>query len=178
MRAETWVFGYGSLMWKPGFPFAERLVARLPGFARRFCLASVHYRGTPEAPGLVLALAPDPATVCAGIGYRVAEGAEDDTLAYLRERELVSYAYREERHALNLADGRRVEAVTFVSDPGHPQYRGGLDADAQAAIIARAAGPAGTNRDYLFSTLDHLHALGIPDPDLDALAERVRRLPG
>lgn len=177
MGMEFWVFGYGSLMWRPGFPFAERQVARLSGFARRFCLNSVHYRGTPEAPGLVLALSPEPAAACTGIGYRVAPLHAEETLAYLRERELVSYAYREERHGMILADGREVEAVTYVSDPAHPQYRGGLTPEAQAAIIATARGPAGTNRDYLMSTLAHLREIGIADPDLETLAERVALLP-
>ncbi|RMH50173.1 MAG: gamma-glutamylcyclotransferase [Alphaproteobacteria bacterium] len=173
-----WIFAYGSLMWNPGFAHAERVIARLAGHARRFCLASMHYRGTPESPGLVLALDPDPGAVCTGIAYRALPGTEAATLAYLRARELVSYAYREARLPVDLADGRRVEAVTFVSDPGHPQFRPGLDPEEQARIIARAEGPAGTNRDYLFSTLAHLHELGIPDPELDSLAERVRRLSG
>jgi cation transport protein ChaC len=176
MDGELWVFGYGSLMWRPGFPFAAREVARLPGFARRFCLRSVRYRGTPEAPGLVLALAPDPAAACTGLAFRVEAGAEADTLAYLRERELVTYAYRETRRAVILPSGRAVEALTYVSDPAHPQFCAHLSPAEQAAIIARAEGPAGANRDYLYSTLAHLRALGIVDPELEALEPEVRRL--
>ena len=92
---EFWVFGYGSLLWKTGFEYAERRLATLTGFRRSFCMASVHYRGTPENPGLVLALDPNPSASCHGVGFRVEEPIADATLAYLRERELVPSAYIE-----------------------------------------------------------------------------------
>ena len=104
-----WVFGYGSLMWNPGFGYAERVLASLPGFARTFCMRSIHHRGTVEKPGLVLALDPHPGAHCRGLAFRVTPGEEGGTLAYLRERELISSAYLEETHALDLSDGRRVD---------------------------------------------------------------------
>lgn len=175
MADELWVFGYGSLIWNPGFAFAERRLATLPGYRRAFCMASMHYRGTPEHPGLVLALDRDEGERCAGVGYRIDAAAAAATLDYLRERELVSYAYDEVRLAIALDRGDEVEAVAFVSNREHPQYRGGLSLDEQAAVIAEAVGPMGPNADYLLKTVDGLEALGLHDAELVALAELVRR---
>lgn len=171
-----WVFGYGSLIWNPGFAWAERVRATLPGFARTFCMRSVHHRGTAEAPGLVLALDPHAGGLCHGVAFRVPEGEEGGTLAYLRERELVSSAYVEETHAVTLADGRAVAALTYVVDRGHVQYCGGLDLETQARIIANAVGGRGPNTEYLWNTVTHLTELGIEDPELLWLSERVRTL--
>lgn len=176
MDREFWVFGYGSLMWRPGFEFAERQVADLHGFRRRFCLRSIRYRGTPEAPGLVLALDRMTGITCTGMAYRVAAEAAPGAYAYLRAREMVTGSYEEIFHDLALSDGRRVEALVYVAVPEHPQYWGDVTLAEQAEIIARAAGPAGPNRDYLFSTMEQLRALGIPDPELEALEAAVRRL--
>ncbi len=176
MDAPLWVFGYGSLIWHPGFAVAEQETARLEGWHRSFCMDSIHYRGTETAPGLVLALDARPGACCHGVAFRVTPGQEAEALAALRARELVSSAYRETRLPVALAGGRRVEALTFVIDPGHRQYRGGLSLEAQAAVIARAVGERGPNCDYLFNTVAHLAALGIADPELDQLAARVRAL--
>lgn len=150
------------------------MAARLMGWHRSFCMASIHYRGTPEDPGLVLALDAAEGAMCAGVAFRVAAGDEDAVMAYLHARELVSDAYLERRLPVMLADGRAVEAVTYVVDHAHPQYRRGLTPEAQARIIAAARGRTGTNADYLFNTTRHLTELGLSDPDLDALAARVR----
>ena len=179
MSDDTWVFGYGSLIWKPGFAFAERRLATLPGFRRAFCMASIRYRGTPEAPGLVLALDRDPGGACHGVAYRIAREAAEATVAYLRERELISYAYDEEVHPVALDDGGVVEAICYVSNRAHAQYRGGLSLDEQAEVIARSVGPMGPNAEYLHNTVESLAALGLADPELDRLAELVRlRLAG
>ncbi|MEM7614350.1 MAG: gamma-glutamylcyclotransferase [Pseudomonadota bacterium] len=170
-----WVFAYGSLMWNPGFAAEAQVLARLDGFHRSFCMSSVVYRGTPEAPGLVLALDRAAGAACSGVGYFVAPREGVEVLGYLRERELVSSAYREEMAPVALADGRRVEALCYVMDRAHEQYRD-LTAAEQAAIIARAAGPAGSNREYLLNTVSALHRLGLSDPDLEALAAVVRRM--
>lgn len=169
-----WVFGYGSLIWNPEFPVAERRLARAEGWHRSFCMRSVHHRGTPERPGLVLALDAAPGAVCDGVAFRVPEAAAEATLAALRARELISSAYLETWLAVRLDDGRAVRALAFVIDRSHPQYCGGLPLEEQARIIARATGGRGPNRDYLWATADHLHALGIADPDLDWLSARVR----
>ncbi len=167
-----WVFGYGSLMWRPGFDWTERRRARLIGWRRSFCLRSIRYRGTPEAPGLVLGLDAEPGAVCEGVAYRPADpfAARD----YLRERELVTYAYRETALPLLLDDGTEAAALTYVIDRAHAQYAGGLSRAEQAAIIARCAGPMGPNAEYLANTMEHLAALGVRDSELEALDAAVR----
>ena len=171
-----WVFGYGSLVWNPEFPVAERVVAHLSGYARSFCMSSIHHRGTPDAPGLVLALDERPGHVCTGVALRVTQGHEAETLAMLRERELVSSAYVERNLPLDLQDGRRVTAVSYVIDQEHEQYLRDLDLETQARIIADAVGGRGPNDEYLFNTTSHLTQLGIADPELDWLSRRVRDL--
>lgn len=171
-----WVFGYGSLVWNPGFDVGERVIATLPDYHRSFCMSSIHHRGTPETPGLVLALDEHPGTDCHGVGLAVGTERQDEVLACLRERELISSAYLEKMLAIDLADGRRVEAVTYVVDPHHVQYCGGLALEEQAQIISRAAGGRGPNTEYLLNTAAHLSELGIVDPDLDWLVARVKRL--
>jgi glutathione-specific gamma-glutamylcyclotransferase len=171
----VWVFGYGSLIWDPGFPVAERRIARLAGWHRSFCMWSIHHRGTPEAPGLVLALDRADEANCAGVAFRIVPGAEADTLATLRERELVSSAYLETIQTVETEAGP-VAALTYVVDRAHVQYCGDLALDEQAKVIARATGGRGPNRDYLWSTVAHLAELGILDPDLEWLAAEVRRL--
>ena len=178
MQDALWVFGYGSLIWNPGFTFAERRIARLDGWRRSFCMSSIHYRGTPEHPGLVLALDRAADEACQGVAFRVTPGAEDATLAYLRERELISSAYLEEFLPVTLEDGKTVRAVTYVINHDHCQYVGGLGLDDQARVIARAHGGNGPNCDYLFSTSAHLEQLGIADSDLAWLVDRVRQISG
>lgn len=176
-----WVFGYGSLVWDPGFPVAEAVPARLTGWHRAFCMRSIHHRGTAEDPGLVLALdAADNAHCdgahCDGVALSVADGAEPATLAGLRERELISSAYRERLFPVALQDGRTATALCYVIARDHPQYCGGLTLEEQAQIIAVAQGGRGPNRDYLWNTAAHLQELGLADPDLDWLSDRVRAL--
>lgn len=172
-----WVFGYGSLIWDPGFPVAERRVARLSGWHRSFCMRSIHHRGTPDQPGLVLALDAAPGACCDGVAFRVAPGAEAAAHADLRERELVSSAYLETTLSVATAQGA-ITALAYVIDRDHVQYCGGLSLEEQARIIAVATGGRGPNRDYLWSTAAHLEALGIGDGDLGWLAARVRALTG
>ncbi len=175
MGGPLWVFGYGSLIWDPGFAVAERRIASVQGWHRSFCMRSIHHRGTPEAPGLVLALDQAAGSSCTGVAFRVEPGAEAGTLKALRERELVSSAYLE-RTLPVLTDAGPLQALTYVIDPDHAQYCDGLAMDEQARIIARASGGRGPNRDYLWATAAHLADLGIADPDLEWLATEVRRL--
>ena len=169
----VWIFAYGSLIWKPGFDYAERSRAELVGFRREFCMTSIHYRGTPEAPGLVLALDADPAGRCAGVAYRLTPAGAAEALAGVRARELVSSAYDERILPLRLEDGRRVAAHVYVVNRDHVQYRGGLTPEEQAEVIARAIGPMGSNADYLLSTVESLAALDLEDSELVALAAMV-----
>lgn len=169
-----WVFGYGSLMWNPEFDPAEAVTATLPGYARSFCMSSIHHRGSVAEPGLVLALDAMEGAECRGLALRIPEAREAEILAALRERELVSSAYLEQVLPVRLDDGREVEALAYVVDPDHVQYCGGLSEAEQARIIATAHGGRGPNRDYLWSTADHLDALGIADPELSRIARLVR----
>ena len=171
-----WVFGYGSLLWNPGFEVAQSGLATLHGYARSFCMRSIHHRGTEQDPGLVLALDKVPGARCKGLALAVAEGRETDTLAYLRERELISSAYLEKTLSVRLDTGETVTAVTYVIDADHVQYCGGLDLEEQAHIIARAVGGRGPNSEYLFNTTAHLGELGLQDAELDWLSNRVRAL--
>ena len=172
-----WVFAYGSLLWNPGFRPVEAVTARLAGYRRSFCMLSIHYRGTVEAPGLVLALDAEPGAECVGVALRVDEAEAAEVLDGLRARELVSSAYAEREVDVALADGRRVRAVAYVISRGHAQYCT-LPIAEQARIIAAAAGDRGPNCDYLYNTAAHLRGLDITDPDLDDLEHRVRLLRG
>ena len=165
-------------MWNPGFPVAETQLATLHGFARSFCMSSIHHRGTPEDPGLVLALDPAPGATCRGIAFRVPDHAADATVAYLRERELVSSAYVEHVLPVTLDSGGTCQTLAYVVDTVHVQYVGGMPLEKQANIIARAVGGRGPNTEYLWTTVAHLTELGIEDQDLSWLARRVRDIVG
>ncbi|MEL6575056.1 MAG: gamma-glutamylcyclotransferase [Pseudomonadota bacterium] len=169
-----WVFGYGSLMWKPGFPVAEQHIATLHGYHRAFCMHSVEYRGTPAYPGLVLALDAAEGASCTGLAFRVAPEHASETYAYLTARELVSAAYLETRQTLHLAGGGTVEAIAYVMDTAHVQYAGHQSLEAQAHTIATAVGPMGPNAEYLHNTVQSLATLGIHDPELEQLDALVR----
>ncbi|KIN73729.1 gamma-glutamylcyclotransferase [Sulfitobacter guttiformis] len=173
---SMWVFGYGSLLWNPGFEVVESVIGTLPGYARSFCMRSIHHRGTVAAPGLVLALDEQPSEACEGVALRVAAGHETKTLAYLRERELISSAYVEKELPVRLTDGREVTALVYVIDEAHEQYCGGLPLEEQAQIMAAAVGGRGPNAEYLYNTADHLTSVGLHDPALAWLAARVREI--
>ncbi len=173
--SPIWVFGYGSLMWNPGFEYTERQIARLEGYHRSFCMRSIHHRGTVENPGLVLALDAAEGAYCDGLVFRVAAENAEQVLEYLRERELISSAYLEVTLPVSLRDGRQVQTVAYVVDTDHAQYCGGLPLSEQAEIIAHAIGGRGRNDDYLHNTAEHLHELGISDDDLDWLSAQVRQ---
>ncbi len=171
-----WVFGYGSLLWNPGFEVADQVVATLPGYARSFCMRSIHHRGSETEPGLVLALDADPAHSCQGVALAVAQGHEARTLDYLRDRELISSAYLEKTLQVDLTDGRRISALAYVINRNHVQYCGGLPLEEQAQIIATARGGMGPNTEYLWNTTAHLAEIGLHDPDLEWLSQRVKVL--
>ncbi|WP_374300530.1 gamma-glutamylcyclotransferase [Paracoccus sp. (in: a-proteobacteria)] len=176
MRKIEWVFGYGSLIWDPGFVPVERARAWVTGYARSFCLRSIQHRGTSERPGLVLGLDQQPDGECGGLALGIADSDHDEVLAYLRARELVTDAYRETILPLRLEDGRRVEALAYVMRRDHWQYAGGLDLSEQARIIARAQGGRGPNAEYLFNTAAHLAQIGLADAVMDHLTDEVRKL--
>jgi cation transport protein ChaC len=166
-----WVFGYGSLMWRPNFAFVDRQRATLHGRRRAFCIYSVHHRGVPARPGLVLGLAPGGSV--RGVAYRVAAEHWAATLTYLREREQPTETYVQSKSWVRIAEGRRVQAVTFLSDTSHPQWAGALSLEAQAALIRDATGLSGRNIDYLRDLVAHLRAEDIVDPAMERLLAMV-----
>ena len=172
-KGDLWVFGYGSLMWRPGFEFVEQVPARLIGEHRALCVYSFDHRGTPENPGLVLGL--DRGGTCRGLAYRTPAKDREATVAYLREREQVTAVYRETMRPVLLDGdaGRRVQALCFVVDRSHPQYAGELDLAAQLHYVRQGHGRSGANRDYVLATVKELEALGFRDRDLHLLAERL-----
>ena len=176
--AELWVFGYGSLMWRPDFEFTERAPAALIGAHRSLCIYSFHHRGTHEHPGLVLGL--DEGGACRGVAFRVAPDKRDATLAYLREREQVTEVYVEATRPVSLLDGsgREFESLCYVVDRAHPQYAGRLSTEAQARLVRSAVGGSGTNTDYVLNTVRHLEQAGIYDAELMALAAHLASEPG
>ncbi len=169
-----WVFGYGSLLWNPGFAPAEAVTATLNGYHRSFCMLSIHHRGSVEQPGLVLALDAGDA-FCTGVAFRVAAADEIRVLAELRERELISSAYEEVHLPLALKDGREVQALAYVINRTHEQYCQ-FALERQAQMIARSVGGRGPNPEYLYNTAEHLVKMGIHDPDMSWLVDRVRAL--
>lgn len=171
---EFWVFGYGSLMWNPGFEYTERAAAHLHGFRRSLCVRSWVHRGTQEAPGLVLGL--DRSGSCRGIAFRVSPDNADAVLGYLRERELVTHVYLERIMPVSLADGRKVKAVTYVVDRSHVQYAGALDILDAAAVVHRSHGQSGPNDAYVLNTVAHLREMGIRDQWLEQVVGEVERL--
>jgi cation transport protein ChaC len=166
---DLWVFGYGSLMWRPGFAFEEARRARVIGYRRCFCIYSVHHRGTPKRPGMVLGL--DRGGACAGIAYRVAAANAAETIAYLRSREQVNGVYREAHLPVEITEGenREVTALAYIVERAHPSYAGRLPLAVQARLIRGAQGISGLNLDYLISTLRHLAELGIRERDLERI---------
>jgi glutathione-specific gamma-glutamylcyclotransferase len=177
INEDLWVFGYGSLIWRPGFVFVERVPARLYGLHRALCVFSFVHRGTPERPGLVLGL--DTGGTCRGVGYRVNAGQRAQTIAYLRAREQVTSVYRETTRsiALSTIPERRVTALVYVVDHSHPQYAGRLDFATQLRHIRQGRGQSGPNRDYVLATVKALEALGYRDRELHLLAEQLKGAP-
>lgn len=166
---DLWIFGYGSLMWRPGFDADEVRHARLVGWRRSFCIYSRFHRGSSRRPGLVLGL--DRGGVCEGIAFRVAPENARETLHYLREREQVGSVYREALVPVTLLgeEPREVLALAFLVERAHPSYAGQLSLAQQAHFVRGAVGRSGNNIDYLASTLAHLKQLGIRERELERL---------
>ncbi|KAA3451148.1 gamma-glutamylcyclotransferase [Mesorhizobium sp. SARCC-RB16n] len=171
---DFWVFGYGSLIWRPGFAHVETRRARLHGYRRSLCVYSFVHRGTRQRPGLVLGL--DHGGSCIGLAFRVPGELRDEVIAYLRERELVTSVYLERTLKVRIDRGGAVEAVAYIVDRRHEQYAGALDAADAAAVVRGAVGRSGNNEDYVLSTLKHLEALDIRDHWLEDVARRIAPL--
>jgi cation transport protein ChaC len=171
---DLWVFGYGSLMWRPGFDYVERIDARLIGAHRALCVYSFVHRGTPEKPGLVLGL--DRGGACRGVAFRVTAAQRAATVAYLRGREQVTMVYREFVRPVRLKGSpeRAVRALCYMVDRSHPQYAGRLTLDQQRHHVRQGHGQSGHNRDYVVATVKALEQLGYRETELHLLAERLK----
>jgi glutathione-specific gamma-glutamylcyclotransferase len=171
---DLWVFGYGSLMWRPGFEYLERIPAQLTGLHRALCVFSFVHRGTPEKPGLVLGL--DRGGMCRGIAYRVAASERAKTIAYLRSREQVTSVYVEIMRQIELEDRehRRVRALCYTVDRSHVQYAGRLSVTESLHYVRQGHGSSGINRDYVLETVQALEALGYRESELHLIAESLK----
>ncbi|WP_374305523.1 gamma-glutamylcyclotransferase [Methylocella sp.] len=171
MTQDMWVFGYGSLMWRPDFEFVERRPALVRGYHRALCVYSHVHRGTVERPGLVLGL--DRGGSCRGVAFRVEAARAPATLACLRAREQVTAVYRELVLPALLPGGESVGAVAYVADRRHLQYAGGLGREDLLRLIRQGVGLSGRNVDYVLNTCGHLAELAIRDETLEWLARAV-----
>jgi len=169
-EGDLWVFGYGSLIWRPGFDFVERVPARLIGEHRALCVYSFVHRGTPEKPGLVLGL--DRGGACRGVAFRIAEKNRAATVGYLRAREQVTSVYREVMRSVWLENEarQRVGALAYVVDRGHVQYAGRLSLAEQLRHVMQGHGQSGANREYVISTVRAIEAEGFRDAPLHQLS--------
>src|SRR6201746_2185368 len=169
-EGDLWVFGYGSLMWRPGFAFIEQVPARLIGEHRALCVYSFDHRGTPEKPGLVLGL--DRGGACRGGAFRIAASLRAATGDYLRSREQTTHVYREVMRSVWLENEarQRASALAYVVDRSHVQYAGRLTLADQLRSVQQGHGRSGNNRDYVLSTVKSIEAQGFRDPQLHQLA--------
>jgi cation transport protein ChaC len=170
---DRWIFGYGSLMWRPGFAFEEKRIATIHGYHRSLCVYSHVHRGTQDAPGLVLGL--DRGGSCQGVAFRVRAENWDGVIDYLREREQVTSIYLEILLKAKLADGDDVVAVTYVADRTHHQYAGRLERDELLRLVRQGKGMSGDNPAYVINTYDHLHSIGVHDKTLKWLMENLQK---
>jgi cation transport protein ChaC len=171
---DLWVFGYGSLMWRPGFDFVEKVQARLIGEHRALCVYSFDHRGTPEKPGLVLGL--DRGGACRGVAFRVEATKREATIAYLRDREQTTKVYREVMRSVWLDNSarERVSALTYVADRSHVQYAGRLTLAEQLRLVRQGHGRSGINSDYVISTVAAIEQLGFRDEQLHRLTAMLK----
>lgn len=174
--ADMWVFGYGSLMWRPGFSFTERQPALMLRAHRSLCIYSVIHRGTWKQPGLVLGL--DAGGVCEGVAFRISSDEARQTRSYLRKREQGLNVYQEKTCPIKLLDGsdRTIRAISFFVNRSHPHYAGKLSLERQAYLVRKGKGQSGLNIEYVLNTSQHLQELGIADQRLDRLIPLIGRL--
>lgn len=169
-QEDFWIFGYGSLMWNPGFPHLASAPALLRGYHRAFCIYSYRYRGTPERPGLVLGL--DRGGCCRGRAFHVAANDGPEVLRYLHDREMSGGVYQPRWVPVEIA-GMRRRAIAFIADRAHDHYAGKLEQDRLVALIRQGHGGRGSNRHYLAETVRHLDELGIHEGRLHDLLRLV-----
>lgn len=170
-HGDLWVFGYGSLIWRPGFDYIERSPALLKGAHRALCIYSHVHRGTPETPGLVLGL--DHGGTCRGVAFRVEDHKRAETIHYLREREQINMVYKECVRPVTLGDGRTVLALCYVVNREHTQYAARMGRDEVLRLVRQGVGQSGPNHEYVRNTALALRELGIHDSLLDWISDRL-----
>src|SRR5258707_5895726 len=175
-RGDLWVFGYGSLMWSPGFRSSQKSAGKVHGYHRSLCVYSHRYRGTETRPGLVMGLCRGGS--CWGMTFRVSATRAKRVLAYLYRREMGNRVYRPRFVRVRVRGGREVRALAFVADTEHRQFVGDLDVERTARLVAQGRGERGHNIDYLSYTLAHMHELGVRDPHLDRVLLAALALQG
>lgn len=173
MTPNPWVFGYGSLIWNPGFAFLGSERALLRGAHRSLSVYSHRHRGTPDSPGLVFGLSRGGS--CLGVAFEVAAENWDRTFEYLQAREQDRGVYREAWRTVALSGGRRVRALAYLVNEDHPQYAGRLAVTEQVRLIARSSGESGQNTEYVRNTAQHLLRLGIRDKALMQIVAALDR---
>ncbi|MSQ64457.1 MAG: gamma-glutamylcyclotransferase [Betaproteobacteria bacterium] len=173
-RGDLWVFGYGSLMWAPGFRASEHAAALVRGYHRALCILSNRYRGTLEKPGLVMGLCRGGS--CWGMAFRVPAARVRRVLATLWKREMLNRVYKPTLIPVLLAPGRRIHALAFVADTTHRQFVRELDLHGRARLVAQGIGQRGRCVDYIRNTLEHMLALGVNDPHLARILDAATGL--
>lgn len=171
-QKSHWVFGYGSLIWHPGFAFMRSELALLNGAHRSLCIYSHRHRGTVEVPGLVFGLMRGGS--CRGMAFEVAEQAWPEVYEYLLAREQDAGVYREAMRPLRLSSGEMVRALVFLANEDHPQFAGRLSVEEQLRMVREGFGQSGANTDYVLNTATHLEQMGIPDSQLRELVGLLR----
>lgn len=164
---DLWVFGYGSLIWNPAFNYIDKCCASVHGWHRSFCLKLFMGRGTPEKPGLMLAL--EPGGACQGVAFRIAAEQVKQELWLLWQREMFGGSYNAQWVNLKLKE-QTVTGLTFVINPSHPRYTKDLSAEQTAQMILQAHGELGSNLEYFKNTVAHLSQLGLEDSRLSQIA--------
>src|SRR6476661_4514902 len=173
-KGDLWVFGYGSLMWSPGFSYIQKARGRIHGYHRALCILSTRYRGTKRKPGLVMGLCRGGS--CWGMAYRIPRSEVRHALARLWNREMPRRVYRPRLVPVALPGSRRVQALAFIADPEHPAYVRELDLHGRARLVAQGIGKRGPCIDYIRNTLEHMHEVGVRDPHLERVLDAALSL--
>ncbi len=169
----TWIFGYGSLIWRPAFAYVERSPAYIEGWERRYWQGSTDHRGVPEAPGRVVTLIRQHGGRCWGVAYRVEPDARDTVLDGLDERERGGYDRVDV--TLHRRDQSPVEGIVYLAAEGNPNYLGPTSVESVAAQVRGATGPSGSNREYALRLAESLREMETEDDHVFAVEALLRR---
>ena len=172
MPDSTWIFGYGSFLWKQDFPFDEARPAYVCGWERRFWQGSTDHRGMPEAPGRVVTLVRSIGAVCRGLAFRLRRAERDFVLAHLDHRE--RDGYRRISSELFVSERETVPGLIYMADESNPNFLGPAPEPAIADQIRTARGMSGPNSEYVVRLAESLRELGAHDPHVFALEKHLR----